>query len=69
MSKFRPKDEFGWRQLFHDWLYQFHRQYLAIEKNNSKLQQDLFIVNHNQFEELINPDVPGSMTKAIMDSY
>ena len=69
MSKYRPKDEFGWKQLFHDWLYQFHKKYLAIEKGNTRLQQELFIVKHNQFEEMINPDIPGQMTKAIMDSY
>jgi hypothetical protein len=79
-KQFRPKDENDFRELFFKWLSQFHNKYLLSERvrkdektgkergNITPLQWKLFHVQHNNFDERINPDIGGSLTKSVMDA-
>lgn len=56
--------------MFWSWMEDFHHKYLGCEQARSAaLQQTLFHVSKNDFDERLNPDVAGNMTKSIIDSY
>lgn len=66
----RPKDEGGYKKMFWYWMEDFHHKYLGCEKGRSSgSQKELFHVSKNEFDDKINPDVAGNMTKSIIDSY
>ena len=52
-----------------DWIKEFHFKYLNCEMNQSEpVQQELFHVQYNEFDERIHPDIAGDMTKSLIDS-
>lgn len=67
--KLRPKDDLDYRKMFYAWMDQFHANYLNCEfKKSSKIQQEVFHVCKNDFDNGINPDLSGNVTKTIIDS-
>lgn len=65
----RPKDDHDYRQMFWSWMEEFHGRYLNCEMSKSSaLQRTLFHVQKNDFDDKINPDISGNMTKTIIDS-
>lgn len=59
MKSYRPKDDIGFKKLYCDWLHQFHKKYLSLERTKSAFHGRMFLVKNNRFEEKINPDIPG----------
>ena len=65
----RPKNDHDYRHMFWSWMEEFHKRYLNCEmKKSHPLQQQLFHVQKNDFDDKINPDVSGNMTKTLIDS-
>jgi len=67
-QKFAPQDDNDFKQIFLEWIKDFHNDYLASEGKGSGLQARLFHVQADDFEDRINPDVTGNMIKSIFDS-
>lgn len=53
--------------MFWTWIEQFHDKYLNTEKV-SKWIRSTYLVGHNGFEQKINADIPGQLTKSLMDN-
>ena len=70
-SKYKPTDERHYKDLLMLWFREFHVRWLKCDSNGvgtSKFQSDLFFVKHNDFEDKMNPDIAGSLTKSILDA-
>ena len=53
--------------MFWNWIDQFHEKYLSSYKQHD-LVKDLYVIGHNGYENKINADVGGNVTKSLMDS-
>ena len=68
-DKFAPNDEAQFKLLFLRWVREFHYRWLQHEsKNSTVFQKNLFFVKHNNYEEKMNPDMAGSLTKSLIDA-
>ena len=72
-AKFAPTRDDQFREIFIEWVKDFHDLYLSCDYNLNhdkglKLQLELFHVNGNGFENSINPDISGNMIRSIIDS-
>lgn len=72
-KRFAPTQDEHFRDIFFEWVRDFHDQYLACENEAKratelKLQVTLFHVKPNQFDTSINPDISGNLIKSIIDS-
>ena len=74
-SYLAPKDNEDFKNLFGQWVTDFHDQYLSCElgrgkqqDKEAKLQTLLFHVQARNFDNAINPDISGNLIKSIFDS-
>jgi len=66
-KQLRPKDEDSYKKMFWDWIKAFHNKYLDLKITNIQTRS-LFHVKAHGFEEKVNPDVSGNLTRSILDS-
>lgn len=72
-AKFAPTRDDHFRDIFREWVKDFHDHYLSNDfnlnqDNGLKLQSELFHVKSSNFENSINPDISGNMIRSIFDS-
>lgn len=63
-KQMRPKDEIGYTTMFWDWMEQFHDKYLS--SGCTPWCKELFVIGHNGYENKINADVCGNVTRSLM---
>lgn len=71
--KFAPSEDQHFKDIFTEWVRDFHQQYLSCDidqkhKSEIQVQTGLFHIKANKFDNSINPDVAGNIIKSIFDS-
>ena len=68
-ESYKPSDDGGYRALFSNWVRDFHGRWLKCESNRtSPVQRGLFYVKSNDYEERMNPDIAGGLTRSMIDA-